>query len=116
MIESYKSAYGRAPQSVADWTNVIKIANGRWPSQKNIKTETNAEIAFKKIYLRNADRKNQKDDAAVTVMAYGLRPRQRNISKEQAAIKSFKAIYGYVPKSTTAWDIVRAIAYSGAKR
>jgi len=116
VLNSFTSAFGKAPQSEVDWSDVIKIANGRWPNQRDKQTETNAENAFKKIYQRKSDRKNPNDDAAVTVMAYGLRPAQRNLNSEKAAIKSFKAIYGYMPKSAMAWDIVRAIAYSGAKR
>jgi len=33
-----------------------------------------------------------------------------------AAINVFKAIYGYSPFAATAWDVARAIAYSGATR
>lgn len=116
VVNSYKSAFGKLPASENEWNDAIKIANGRWPSEKNVKTEENATAAFKKIYKRAPDRTNPHDDAAVTVIAYGLRPSQRNVNSEKAAIKSFKAIYGYEPKSATAWDIVRAIAYSGAKR
>ncbi|MBI4779186.1 hypothetical protein HY797_01900 [Candidatus Falkowbacteria bacterium] len=60
--------------------------------------------------------KQPNDNAAVTVIAYGLRPTARNTNSEKAAIKSFKTIYGHAPVSALAWDIVRAIAYSGAKR
>lgn len=116
VVNSFKSAFSKSPQSETDWSDVIKIATGRWPSQKNQKTEANAKSAFKKIYLRNPNKDNLKDDAAIVVIAYGLRPLKRNLNSEQAAIKSFKAIYGYAPKSTSAWDIVRAIAYSGARR
>ena len=49
-------------------------------------------------------------------MAYGLRPAARNLNSEKAGIKNFKAIFGYNPVKATAWDAVRAIAYSGAKR
>jgi len=49
-------------------------------------------------------------------MAYGLRPAGRNLDSEKAAIKYFKAIYGYTPSAATAWDVVRAIAYSGSTR
>ena len=116
VINSYKSAFGKVPATEAEWNDVIKIGNGRWPSEINKQTEINAESAFQKIYLRKPDRKNPRDDAAVVVMAYGLRPAARNMDSEKAAIKSFKAIYGYSPKTASAWDIVRSIAYSGAKR
>jgi hypothetical protein len=116
VVNSYKSAFGKLPATEAEWSDVIKIGNGRWPTERNTATENAATIAFKKIYLRSPNRSNPYDDAAVTVIAYGLRPTQRNTNSEKAAIKSFKAIYGYAPVSATAWDIVRAIAYSGAKR
>jgi len=116
VVDSFTSAFGRAPQSEADWSDVIKIANGRWPSQRDKQTEINAEAAFKKIYLRSANRNNPHDDAAVTIISYGLRPSDRNLDSERAAIKSFMAIYGHAPKLASAWDIVRAIAYSGAER
>lgn len=116
VVNSYKAAFGKLPATSEEWSDAIKIANGRWPSEKNVKTETAATAAFKKIYKREPNRSNANDDAAVTVIAYGLRPVDRNLNSEKAAIKSFKAIYGYAPKSATAWDIVRAIAYSGAKK
>jgi hypothetical protein len=116
IVNSYKSAFGKLPKTEAEWNDVIKIGNGRWPSEINKQSEINASVAFEKIYKRKADRKNPHDDAAVVVMAYGLRPADRNMNSEKAAIKSFKAIYGYAPKTAVAWDIVRAIAYSGATR
>ncbi len=116
VISSYKAAFGKVPASESEWSDVIKIGNGRWPSQTNSAAETRATTNFKKIYLRNPNRSNAHDDAAVVVMAYGLRPSARNLSSEKAAIKSFKAIYGFAPTSATNWDAVRAISYSGAKR
>ncbi|MCK4745290.1 fibronectin type III domain-containing protein, partial [Candidatus Parcubacteria bacterium] len=116
VVNSYKSAFGKLPTIANEWSDAIKIANGRWPSETSAETETNAEKAFENIYLRKANRSNPNDDAAVTVIAYGLRPANRNLNSEKAAIKTFKAIYGYSPESATAWDIVRAIAYSGATR
>ncbi|MFA4833828.1 MAG: thrombospondin type-1 domain-containing protein [Patescibacteria group bacterium] len=116
VVNSFKAALGKLPTTEADWNDVIKIANGRWPSQISKAAEDKATINFKKVYLRDPNRTNAHDDAAVTVMAYGLRPADRNLNSEKAAIKSFKAIYGYTPSAATAWDVVRAIAYSGSKR
>ncbi|MFH1326393.1 MAG: hypothetical protein ABIH48_02905, partial [Candidatus Falkowbacteria bacterium] len=116
VVNSYKSAFGKLPTLEAEWSDAIKIANGRWPSERNDMTEANATEAFKKIYLREPDRSNPHDDAAVTVMAYGLRPSDRNLNSEKVAIKTFKHIYGYNPSTASAWDVVRAIAYSGATR
>lgn len=116
VVSSYKSAFDKLPQSEGEWNDCLKIANGRWPSEKNKETEENATKAFKKIYLREPNRANLHDDASVVIISYGLRPSSRNLISEKKAINIFKNIYGYNPKSASAWDIVRAIAYSGAKR
>jgi hypothetical protein len=115
-LNSYISAFGRVPSSVGDWQNVIKICSGRWPSETNAASEARAKIAFKKVYLREADMKKANDNAAVTIMAYGLRPANRNLNSETTAIKTFKYIYKHAPFSASDWDAVRAVAYSGAKR
>ncbi|KKR07605.1 MAG: hypothetical protein UT32_C0009G0066 [Parcubacteria group bacterium GW2011_GWC2_39_14] len=116
VVNSFKTAYGKLPATTNDWNDVIKIANGRWPSQTSVASEAAAKVAFKKIYKRDASMANANDNAAVTVMAYGLRPTARNLNSERAGIRSFKAIYGFNPTTAANWDIVRAIAYSGAKR
>jgi hypothetical protein len=116
VISSYKAAFNKVPATEAEWSDVIKIGNGRWPSVTSAAAETKAAAEFKKVYKRAPDMKQPNDNAAVTVISYGLRPGNRNMNSEKAAIKSFKAIYGHAPVSATAWDIVRAIAYSGAKR
>ena len=59
---------------------------------------------------------NANDNAAVTVMTYGLRPQNRRMDTEKAAILIFKAIFAGVPGNSEEWDMVRAIAYSGATR
>lgn len=115
VVNSYKSAFDNLPESEEDLQDIIKISNGRWPSKFNPLKEKEAEKSFKKIYLRNPDRNNPNDDAAVTIMAYGLRSK-RNLDSEKAAINSFEHIFKYSPNSATDWDTVRAIAYSGAKR
>jgi hypothetical protein len=115
-LSSYMSAFNKVPSSTLDWQDVIKVANGRWPSQKSQAAEDNAILKFKKVYLRAPDMKNPNDNAAVTVIAYGLRPASRNTNSEKSAIKSFKAIFKYNPTSAVDWDVVRSIAYSGAKR
>jgi hypothetical protein len=60
--------------------------------------------------------KQANDNAAVNIMAYGLRPAQRNTASEKTAILSFKYIFKKTPSTAQDWDIVRAIAYSGARR
>lgn len=115
-LNSYFFAFGSFPATNNDWQDVIKIANGRWPVQKSKTAEDRAVVAFKKIYLRAPDMNKTNDNAAVTVISYGLRPVNRNMESEKAAIKIFKAISGYYPATAVDWDMVRAIAYSGAVR
>lgn len=116
IVNSFRAAFGKLPANTDDWNDVIKIGNGRWTTQRSANAEALAVKSFKKIYLREPNRTNSHDDAAVTVMTYGLRPSSRNLNSEKAAIKTFKNIYKYAPASAIDWDIVRAIAYSGAKR
>lgn len=116
VVNSYKSAFGKLPSAENEWSDAVKIANGRWPSETSATAEANAVASFKKIYLREPDRTNPRDDAAVVIMAYGMRPAGRNLKSEKAAIKIFESIYKYSPVSATDWDAVRAIAYSGATR
>jgi hypothetical protein len=115
-IASFDSAFARLPDSNLDWQDVIKIGNGRWPTQTSAAAEIRAKINFKKIYLREPNMKQANDNAAVTVMAYGLRPAARNTASEKTAINSFKYIFKKIPTTAVDWDEVRAIAYSGAKR
>ena len=117
VVNSYRAAFNKMPKTLEDWQDVIKIANGRWPNERNENKEKEVEnIIFKKVYLRNPNMDNPNDNAAVTVISYGLRPADRNTDSEKAAIKIFKNIYKYDPTSATDWDIVRTIAYSGATR
>jgi hypothetical protein len=115
-VASFQGAFNRLPNSNLDWQDVMKIGNGRWLTQTSPTAEARAKVSFKQIYLRTPNMTNAKDNAAVTVMAYGLRPAQRNTASEKVAILSFKYIYKRMPVSASDWDIVRAIAYSGAKR
>lgn len=118
VVYSYKNAFGKAPESEAEFNDLIRIANGRWPRVTSQVAENRAKEQFKKIYKRTADMENSRDNAAVTIMAYGLKQKaeNRNLKSEAAGIKTFKAVYGYNPKSTEDWNIVQAITYSGASR
>lgn len=116
VLSSYRAAFGKVPKTEAEWQDVIKIANGRWPSEKSPAAEAKAKASFKKIYGREANMSKANDNAAVTIMAYGLRPVLRNLKSEKTAILSFKYFIKRAPTSATDWDMVRTIAYSGAKR
>ncbi len=118
VIHSYKAAFNKLPGTEEELADVIKIANGRWPSTTNEEAEKRAKEHFQKIYKRIADMNDPQDNAAVTVMAYGLRQKaeNRNLDSERTGIKTFKAIYDYNPNSTEDWNTMQAITYSGATR
>ncbi len=116
VVNSYKSAFGHWPETLDDWKDVIKIANGRWPSAKSATAEAEAKKMFKKVWLREANMSQANDNAAVTVITYGLRMSTRRPDSEKTAILTFKKIFGYAPTSARDWDVVRAVAYSGATR
>jgi len=115
-VSSFAKAFGKLPTAAEDWTDILKIANGRWPGAVSQTALTSAQSEFVKVYQRAAVISEPPDNAAVSIIAYGLRPTARNLNSEKAAIKTFRAVYGHDPASALAWDIVRAIAYSGAKR
>ncbi|NIA18326.1 MAG: hypothetical protein GWO79_00370 [Actinobacteria bacterium] len=116
ILNSYKSAFNKLPQTESEWQDAVKIANGRWPSERNRLREADVYETFRKIFLREPDRADPYDDAAIMIMAYGLLPAPRNINSEKISIRIFQAIYGYVPQGADDWNIIQAIAYSGAKR
>lgn len=117
VIGSFSKVFKRTPSSEKDWQDVIKIANGRWPEQTDSSAEekTKNEL-FTKIYKRSPNMNQPNDNAAVTIITYGLRPVTRNTESEKNGIKIFRDIFKYSPTSSLDWDIVRAIAYSGAVR
>ena len=54
VINSYRSAFNKLPTAKSDWQDVIKIASGRWPTQRNIDAEKKSEDShFLSIYKRN---------------------------------------------------------------
>jgi hypothetical protein len=117
VLNSFFSAYGKLPRNTSDYQDVIKIANGRWPRQTIRNKEALAEEAFQKIYRRLSDgQTNEHDQAAITIMAYGLRPAVRDLQAESNAIATFRSVYKHDPRTASEWDLVRAIAYSGATR
>jgi len=116
VLNSYKSAFSRLPGTSAEWSDVLKIANGRWPSERSGEKESAAIQIFKSVYRREANLSNPHDDAAVKIVAYGLLPSSRNLNSEKAAISIYKNIYKKAPTTAQEWNTVRAIAYSGATR
>ncbi|MFA6514435.1 MAG: hypothetical protein WCT50_04095 [Patescibacteria group bacterium] len=116
VVNSYFQAYGKLPNTEAEWSDVLKIGSGRWPSERSTTAEAQAKVEFKKVYARSAVMTNNIDENAIMVIAYGLLPLQRNLNSEKVAIKTFRWVYAHDPVNALAWNIVRSIAYSGAKR
>ncbi|MDP2656671.1 MAG: CARDB domain-containing protein [bacterium] len=118
VINSYKTAFNKLPETDEELQDLFRIANGRFPSLTNKDAEKRAKNEFRMIYKRVANMENANDRAAITVMAYGLRQsaQNRNLNSESAAISVFQRIYGHVPQKTEEWNTMQAIAYSGASR
>ncbi len=118
VMYSYKSAFDKLPETDEELADAIKIANGRWPGKRSEEAEEKAKEWFEKIYLREPNMDNKADDAAVTVMAYGLRQKaeNRNLNSEKNGIKIFNGIFKKAPETTNEWNIMQAITYSGATR
>jgi len=118
VMHSYKAAFSKLPESEDELADAIKIANGRWPTMRKSEAEKKAKERFRKIYKRIADMNDPKDNAAVTIMAYGLRQRaeNRNLDSEKNGINIFKGIYNKLPDNTEEWNTMQAITYSGAAR
>lgn len=129
VLNSYIAACGKAPQNEEEWADVLKIAAGRFPAEKCTKTVSRAQTNFQRVYGRTPKTDNASDQAAITMMQFGLLPVKaikteegakivpnRDVVKEKKAITVFRGIFKFSPKAPTAWSVVRAIAYSGAKR
>lgn len=117
ILNSYLSVFNKLPRNTLEWQDIIKIANGRWPDERNLERESQATgTFFSAIYKRQPDMSNPNDNAAVTIIAYGLRPAARNIESEKNAIEIYRSIFNKSPSEAADWDLVRAIAYSGAAR
>lgn len=116
ILASYLWTYKKLPVTEAEWSDVFRIIFTRLPLAKSQSAENQAKSEFKKIYSRNADLNNSIDKSMIMITAYGLRPLVKNLSLEKTATQRFQKIYGHAPVSQLAWNIVRAIAYSGLKK
>ncbi|MGB0756990.1 MAG: LamG-like jellyroll fold domain-containing protein [Patescibacteria group bacterium] len=118
VIHSYSDAFGKLPETTEELEDAFKIANGRWPGNRSERAEERARERFREIYARAYNENNPNDNAAITVMAYGLRQKaeNRNLKSEEQGIETFKALFGKLPESTEDWNIMQAITYSGATR
>jgi hypothetical protein len=118
VIHSFKNAFGKLPETEEEIVDVIKIANGRWPSIENEEAENKAKEMFREIYLRDANEENENDVSALKIMSYGLRQRaeNRNLNSERKGIETFQDVFDKLPETTEEWNVMQAITYSGASR
>lgn len=116
VVADYKEAFKKLPDDEKELADLIRIADGIAPVEKNVKAEQAAKEQFLKIYKRVPDMNDANDAKAVRVMAYGVRQQanQKNPKAEQSAVVKFKSIHKHTPVSSDDWSEVRAIAYSGA--
>ncbi len=116
-LDSFEQAFNKQPATLADWVDVLNIANGRWPLTIIRSVESRAYLNFKLVYGRNANMKNSGDVNALKMMGYGIRSTQaRDLKKESQAIKRFISIFNFGPTIARHWNIIRAIAYSGINK
>jgi len=116
VLESYYNIFNIYPKTKEQWSDILKISNGRWPLGRNKNTEWLAEEIFHRVYLRYPNKLNQKDQTAIMLFVYGLRPKDRSIESEKQALETFFNIYSKYPEKEAEWNIIRTIAYSGATR
>ncbi len=115
---SYRDAFQKLPQTEQEFSDMMKIVNGRFPATRNISREKESRAQFKRIYKRIANVHNVNDNAALMIMTYGLQQmaEHRNLSSERRAMNTFTSIYNVLPRTISEWNIMRAITYSGARR
>lgn len=119
VLKSYKEAFDKIPENEEEMSEVVKIANGHFPSKTSKKAETKAKQEFVKIYKRVPEISvNEKDKAAINILAYGLRQKaqNRNLNSERQGISIFTSIYEKSPENTSEWNALQTITYSGAIR
>lgn len=112
VVDSYRAVYGHVPRTECEWRDALRIASGKLPSL-NQPREQQMLATFKTIYSRDADRTQPRDNAAINIMTYGIRPMVRSLANERAAIRIFHRIFGHNPANATEWDTMRAMANSG---
>jgi len=116
-VNSFEAAFLRSPVSEEDLSDLLRIANGLAPAQKSEQAENRAKNNFKLIYGRSPVMTNKNDALSIKIMAYGLRQKagSRNLGYESSGVTTFKKIFRTLPKTCEHWNIVQAIAYSGAR-
>ena len=104
VLRSYQYAFGKLPQTAADWQDAVNIATNQLPIKRNIKVEQEARAVVRKIVGRI-------DNQSVLAIAYGLRPEVRDIKREQVELGRFGRIFGKMPSSVFDWNVFRELVY-----
>ena len=104
VLRSYQYAFGKLPQTAADWQDAVNIATNQLPVKRSIKAEQEARVVVRKIY-------GKIDSQSVMFIAYGLRPIARDIKKEQTELARFGRIFGKMPNSVFDWNVFRKLVY-----
>jgi hypothetical protein len=113
VVDSFRAVFNRVPKTECDWQMALRIANTKLPGTLNSEREAQMKDVFKKIWKRAPNMSDEKDNIAMMMMTYGLRPQVRSLALERVAIQDYRRIFGKTPFGATAWDTMRAIAYSG---
>ena len=64
VVHSFNKAFNKLPESEEEVEDMVKIANGRWPSAHSQEAEEQAKKKFMDIYDRIPSMDNPKDEAA----------------------------------------------------
>lgn len=115
LIFSFLRIHNKYPKTQKDWSDIIKIANGQFPKQRNLDAEKYALKMFQRIYKRNPDFRKKEEEKAIWYIAYGIHPSKRDLDKEEKGIYLFVKIFKKNPISSKDWDIVRALSYSNVE-
>lgn len=115
VVKSFEFAFKRIPSADKDVDDVIRLANGEEPLQKNAIAEKRAQEHFRHVYQRIPDMRIPADRKALMIIAYGMRQQadQRSDLKEQIALTHYKNMYKHVPATTEDWNILQSLAYAG---
>jgi hypothetical protein len=116
IITDYSGIYGHVPSDAQGWADVDSMATGVKPATRVLKAEQNALKDFTRVYGRLPNFSVAGDDLAMGYLAYKLRAATRDLTVEKSATSVFKGIYKVNPTTSAHWAVVRALAYSGAKR
>jgi len=114
LVKDYKSVYGKLPADANDWQNLALMAEGATP-KRVLSKEAQALKEFVRVFKRLVDFKVSADESFIHMVAYRLRIANRDLAREQAGLGKFISAYGFLPKTSHAWSVLRALSYIDVK-